>query len=433
MTTPPPPPGPAATLCDAHRPRTTLGVLLSQTELGALRAWLRSPASSAPARVQAPPGSGITTAMQLLARELDMEPLWITPGVPQPKTLLCDAASSPVAVTGRRKLVVLDDFDALANDAQLLGEVSALARRGCECRVACVGRTGRLPKLDDLCRKWPHFKFARPPAKAVADRIAQVAAAERLQLTPEQALGLARAAGGDLRSALNSLDLTRRAPAPAEAAPTTEAGAPKAALPPAEAFVKDDTMDGLDVVARLLTSKLPLAEALRLGSLDPSVVPMGMFENFLDASSALCPQASEYFSVADVVEKRAYAGSCWDLLDVHAALAIAGPHVAIERRRDPPEPKKFGIVWSKMYNACAKAKGLRGVQTARAEAGLTHMGVCDLAYVRALVQAALAAGDDDALRAATHGLPPAQVLALMRLWKTEYKASTHARVKKLLA
>ncbi len=429
-------------LCERHRPRTTLGVLLSQVELGALRAWLKGEAQAGPARVQAPTGSGITTAVQLLARELDMEALWITPAVAQPKNLLCDAISSPVAVNGRVKVVVLDDFDSLASD--LLPELGALAKRAGEgkavCKVVCLGRRARVPKLDDACRKWPSFKFARVPAKALAARLCEVAALEGIDLAPQQAEHLARTANSDIRSALNSLDLMRRRGDMTLIDMTQPAAA---AAVDHTAAVKDDVMDGMDVVELLLEKRVPLAEALRLGSLDASVVPMGLFENFLDESQSVTPDVCEFFSIADVLEKKAYATSSWDLLDVYAALAVAGPVAVMDRRRRPPKktpadaeakaPRKFGVVWSKMYNQCTKAKGLRGVQQARAEAGLPPMGVQDLAYVRAIVQSALKAGDDDALRSAVHGLGGANLLAVMRLWKVEYKASTHARVKRLLA
>lgn len=421
-------------LRDKYRPRTTLDVLLSQTELGALRAWLRQ-GTGGPARVTAPQGAGLTTAVTLLAREMDFETLWLTPGQHRAKHLLADAASSTVAVNGKKKLVVLDDFDTMSSDAQLVGELASLAKAGCRVPILCLGHSSRMPKLDDSTKKWAAFKFARPSTKTLAARVHHIAQTEGLDLSAESADSLCRAARGDIRSVLNSLDLSRRAAAAAAAA-DGEQGTTGTTGRVAATYVKDVTMEGLDVVAMLLSQpESEMIESLRLASLDSSVVPMGLFENFLDIADGIesAAVADDYFSLADVAEKKAYASQSWDLLDLHLALSVAGPCVTLKRKQGAvSDPKKFGIVWSKMYNQCAKAKGLRAVAHARAEAGLGTLGACDLAFVRHIINSGLARGDDGAVASALAGMQPQHALATMRLWKGEYKASTHARVKKLL-
>jgi hypothetical protein len=424
-------------LCDRYRPRTTLGVLLSQTELGALRAWLRA-GTGGPARVMAPQGAGLTTAVRLLAREMEFEALWLTAGQQRAKHLLADAASSTIAVNGRRKLVVLDDFDALCTDAQLMGELAALAKAGCRVPILCLGHTSRMPKLDDSAKKWTTFKFARPSVKALVSRVLDIATTEGIALTPGDADQLCRAARGDVRSALNAMEIFHRAAGSAagSAAGAGSAGAAAGAAAGAGEYIKDLSMEGLDIVADLLAQPhSAVADAMRLASLDSCVVPMGLFENFVDVAADIesVALASEYFSLADVAEKRAYASQSWELLDYHLALSVAGPCVCLKRKRGAiADPKKFGIVWSKMYNQCAKAKGLRSVTHARAESALATLGASDLAFVRGIVTTGLERGDTASVRGALAGLEPAGALALMRLWKGEYKASTHAKVKKLL-
>lgn len=414
---------PTLQLCDRYRPRTSLGVLLSQTELGALRAWLRAGTGGA-ARVMGPQGAGLTTAVALLAREMDFEALWLTAGQQRAKYLLADAASSTIAVNGLRKLVILDDFDSLCTDVQLMSELASLTKAGCRVPILCLGHTSRMPKLDDSAKKWTTFKFARPSVKALVTRVLEIAAAEGIAMGTEAAEELCRAARGDVRSALNAMEMTHRV-ATAETGPAPDRG-----------YVKDLSMEGLDIVADLLAQpQSNVSETMRLAGMDSSVVPMGLFENFVDVAADIesVALANEYFSMADVIEKKAYASQSWDLLEYHLALAVSGPCVVIKRKRGAiSDPKRFGVVWSKMYNQCAKAKGMRAVSHARAESALATLGVCDLAIVRGIVSTGLERGDMASVSSALTSLDPAGALALMRLWKGDYKASTHAKVKKML-
>lgn len=412
----------AGRLCDRHRPRTSLDVLLSQTELASMRQWIRGGAGGL-ARATAPPGSGLTTAVTLLARELGMETTWLTAGNARAKTLLSDAISSRIAVTGRPKLVVLDDFDALLTDTQLAGELATLTRTGGRMPpVLCLGHVTRASKIDDVTKKWENFRFQRPPLRAVVERVTAVAAAEGIECAPGAIAELCGAARGDLRAALNALDMVRS----------------EDSLKCGETTL-DDVLDGLDAVKLLLREPVELRDALRLASGDPSVVPMGIFENYAGAARDVhtCSKVADLFSLADTVDKRMYATQAWELTDVYMSLAAAGPAVVLERCASLPDtekldPQKFGLVWSKMYNQCAKAKSLRALCHSRAEAGLHPLNACDLAYPRFMLHTAVQRGDSAAVADACHGMQAPDVLALMRLWKTEYKTSTHARVKKVL-
>lgn len=402
---------------DKYRPRTSLDVLLSQTELAALRSWLRS--GRGVARATAPPGAGLTTAVQLLAKELGMEALWITAASTRAKMLLTDAIGSPVAVSGRPKLVVLDDFDALLSDTQLTSELGKLPA-GLATPVLCLGHAVRSSRTDDISRKWTQFKFQKPPARAVLDRARHVAEREGIRCAPGALEDLVAAARGDMRSVLNALDLTR----------STQLRVGEDTL--------DDVVDGMDAVKLLLRDPVPFARAMRMATLDCSVMPMGMYENYLACMSDVSVDIADLYSAADVTDKRMYAMQAWDLMDLYAAQTVAGPAVLVSRGKsldkiDKIDPQKFGLVWSRMYNQCAKAKNLRALCHSRAEAGLPFLDACDLSYVRGMVLDLVGRGDGDALAQACHGMQDHDVLTLMRLWKTDYKTSTHARTKKMLA
>jgi hypothetical protein len=218
------------------------------------------------------------------------------------------------------------------------------------------------------------------------------------------------------------------------------AGAPSPAANPARpdavAWLRDDRPEGLDSVQALLdNAPAGLDAALRAYATDPSIVSMGLWENYLRASASVCPGVADSFSIADVVDTAMYAHQTWALSDVYGAIAVGGAAVLLDR--DPAASfavEKFGTIWSRGYNQCARTKNVRAIALARAEAGLPSMPVTDLAYVRQLLAAAVESGDRDRVRAAAAGVggQAAAVLCVMRLWDTKYRQSQHARVKKML-
>ena len=143
-------------------------------------------------------------------------------------------------------------------------------------------------------------------------------------------------------------------------------------------------------------------------------------------------------SYGDVVDERIHARQTWDLLPVYGVFTVADPLAAVPARN--VSVNRYGTVWSKAYQACAKAKMARRMTTARVARGCGVLNVPDLAYVRGMLRRLVFDADPNADGAAAlrefcagAGLHVPEILCVMRLWHDEYKPATHARVKRWMA
>lgn len=411
------------------RPRTSLGTLFSDTEVASLRAWLAT-GTPGTALCTAGPGSGLTTLVQLLVREAGLETVWIACGVPRVKALLEQAGASPLSVTMRRKLIVVDEFDALAaTDSAAASDVLAFVRSKPPLPVLVLTHATRSQKALEYAKAWTRFSFGKPSDKALAAYLARVVQHHDLQVDASELQALASSVHGDVRAALMALELAARG----------------GSVDTANA--KDECVEGLDLTEDLLRGDRgsTVRECLRLFSMDSTVVPMGLYENYLTALDrddlAAAALAADAFADADVVDRYLYSRQAWDLFEVYGVCSVAVPVLSLRRhRRSRPNKAlsvtKFGSVWSKVYNGCAKTKHVKGICMAYADAGATPLRATELGWVRSMVRSAVASGDDEALRRACWPLRAADVLCLARLHVGQdawYKQSVHARVKRLLA
>ena len=408
-----------------HAPRTSLDSLLGAVEVASLRQWLGGGARG-PGRVAlvlGGPGSGVTTLLALLVKELGMEAVWARAATPRLRVFLGDSGSSDVAVNGKRKVVIIDEYDIINGDAASSVDVSSFLKRKPAAPVVLLGHTVRsLKTLDAAGKDAAKFVFQRPSWATVHKRLTKICEADGIDASAAQLEELARTVKGDVRCALAALDMFARKPSNDT---TIE--------------VRDVDDEGLEVVDFLLKKPVAVTEALRLYANDAAVVSNGLSENYTDVAADIetCSRMADAFSDADIIDEKIFARQAWDLLDVHAVFAVAAPVTELHRfgtARPSNKPvEKFGTVWSKMYNACAKQKNVRAIRFWRAEAGLADAPAQDLAVLRPAIQDAIARGHAAEAKRLAGGVGgPAEVLALMRLSKTEYKQTTHARLKKLL-
>lgn len=425
-------------LAELSRPRTTLDCLYPAAEVAALRAWMAGGATG-PALATAAPGSGLTTLLSTLVRETAMDAVWVGCATPRVKELLRQAGSSPVSVTLRRKIIVVDEFDAFGGgDASALADALAFAKAGPPLPVLFASHSSRSQKSLEYAKAWPRFELGRPSAPALKAYLRAVCARHGVAADDALVARVVAATKGDLRAALMTLDALRIG-APADGMLRADAG-------DVERHAKDEAADALDIVESLLRGErgADLRDCLKLYHTESAVVPMGLYENYPASLGAddtrAAAAAADSFSVADRVDRYLYSHQAWDAVDVYAAAAVAGPVLHMRRlRRSPPSPAfavtKFGSVWSRMYNMYAKMKHVRALALARAERGLTRLDAADLALVRRMLRAALEAGDAGALSRCCSWMGPALTLQLARLqlgpaW---YRQMHHTRVKRALA
>lgn len=400
-------------LVAACRPRTSLGCLYPEAEVACLRAWMRSHAAG-PALATAASGSGLTTLITLLAREAALETVWVGCATQRVKALLTAAGANPVSVTLRRKIIVVDEVDALGSvEGGVMADVLAFARSGPAVPVLLAAKATRSQKSLEYAKGWPRFDLGRPSPAALRAYLRRVADEHGVGADDDTVTGIVRATRGDLRAALNTLEALRMG-----------GGGECQDL---ARHVKDETDDSLDLVEAVLRGERggDVMDCLKVHAMGSAVVPMGLYENYLGALGkddlAAAAAVSQAFCDADVVDRYMYSHQAWDTMEGHYAVhAVAAPsmHARALRRGKPSATttvSKFGSVWSKMYNMFAKTKHVRRLTQARSEAGLTPLSVCELGQVRGCLRAALERGDEAAVGDSVGGLSSALALQLVRL------------------
>lgn len=432
------------------KPRTSAtGFLYADSEIGVLKAWLRD-GRPGPALATATPGSGLTTLVHVLLRELGIEGVWLGCGTPRIRVELDRAGSNCVSVTMRRKAIIVDEFDALAScDSSCAADVLAFARRKPPVvQVLLLAHATRSSKALEFAKAWPRFAFQRPsPAtvEAYLLRVLEKHAPSQGDVPPrKEVASLASLVRGDVRAALQALEFWRRG-----AGGASDGGATGAAAAVAE---KDETCDGLDMAEAVLRGErgASVRDCLAMFGADSAVVPMAIYENYLavvgDQDWDVVVATADAFAEADAVDKYLYSRQSWHLHELYGALAVAAPALILRRRTKSSRSSrssrsftisKYGSVWSKAYNACAKVKQARALVTAYAAGGLGGAGprcATDLAGVRLVLRAALDKDDDEAVRRAVWPLGASDAMALARLGvgsQPSYKVPT--RIKKALA
>ncbi len=382
-------------------------------DVATLRTWLAAGTPRSVIMAVGVPGCGVSTALQHLLDVLDMESVWLDPATPRLRVAMADAGCSCVSATGRRKVVVLEGFDAIMRDANGAADVADALRRQLPAPLVVLAHRTRtiVRRFQELfpaaTRDRASVVEIRPMRPA---RIAGILRAAHPGMAPALAESMARACRGDVRSALASLALSEAS----------------------DAHTKDEVPDADEVVEAAIAGQLTtVAEALRRGASDPAVVSHGIFERY-----GFAADVADAFSAADVIDERMFATQRWELAEVHAAMAVAYPALRLDPSqtlpRGPASRKKFvyGMVWSRQHLLAARSKLFLTVQTQRVAAKLPPLGVTDLAMVRGMVLHAI--GRPEVLRRILEGLRPDAVLAIMRLWKGSYTLNMHAKVSRLL-
>ena len=393
----------AARLVDLVRPRTSLGTSFPDVHVAALRIWMLT--RTGPALATAGPGAGLTTLVELLAVETDVDLVCVGSGTPHMKAFLDSAGSSAVSVELRRKVIMVEGADALAaTESVAWTDVIAFARSRPRLPVLFTAHSRRSTKPFEFARTWPRFDLGKPSGPAVLDILRRAARAGALRVDDGSLDAIARDARGDVRSALNALEVACKVRGQAPVAPVD---------------CKDVREDGLDVVEAVLTGArgISVDEAARMH--EPSMVAMGVFENYLSVArdAGACVNVAEWFSVADAVDARSHGAADPPLGDraLYRLVALAGPAHALAASSGPCSVKKFGSVWSKQFNACTKTHQAKALAVARLERGLAPLDPCDMAFVRAGVLRCMDRGDDDGVRALVEGLSVTDVVAMVKM------------------
>eukprot|EP00931_Biecheleriopsis_adriatica_P086646 TRINITY_DN61268_c0_g1_i1.p1 TRINITY_DN61268_c0_g1~~TRINITY_DN61268_c0_g1_i1.p1 ORF type:complete len:877 (+),score=205.35 TRINITY_DN61268_c0_g1_i1:136-2631(+) len=351
---------------DSHAPRS-LGELVGNT--GAIRKladWLRDwedvvlrgktkkvpfrPGGGIPenlnaraALVSGPPGIGKTTTCRLVAQmQGGYEVLEYNASDARSQKVIQEMAdgiadNTTISFGGttqkatRRAVIIMDEVDGMGAGDR--GGNAALIKMIKKTRnpIICICNDQHGQKVRSLAASCYDLKFSRPARNNVAQRCAEIARREGLQVDPSSLEALAESCGGDFRMVLNQLQMLGRTPGPASSISVKER---------LKQCSKDQSvmMGPFEACKKLLNASEAVqhsfGERLEMFFVDYSLVGLLVHENYLrsvekkQVNSELlnrCAYSADLMTVGDIMSERIGAGQEWSLLPHSAVVASAYP------------------------------------------------------------------------------------------------------------
>jgi hypothetical protein len=393
---------------DAFRPTKTTDLLLDTTCSGRVKQWIRETRGRGKVLVidSASVGVGISTLLRLSCQEENVEAIFISSSVQKLKNFLKDASSSAYTVDFRKKILIIDSFDAVVSEPTCATELSDYIKSISPIPVICVGHRLRssASKLADMIQKTYVIERVSFPALDTDTVLARLK-------TIKEALGRSAPVSfnGDLRNSLAALDTD------------------------VVNSLKDDQCDGVDAVRRVLFDpSLTIRDSIRMHTGDVSMITAGTHENYplTGQSIEACAQLADIYSMADVMEECMYATQKWEVGDVCVAITSGGPVAYLDKVASQKHKKidlsKFGTIWSRRNNMCTKEKGLRALKGVMLEHGMRQTSIDSLATMRGIILSQ----KWELILPRIAQLPNETLLTIMRLWKCGFTQSNYSALRK---
>ncbi|MDW8083882.1 MAG: replication factor C large subunit [Candidatus Caldarchaeum sp.] len=292
--------------------------------------WVRGKPSKKAVLLHGPAGVGKTSLVHAYAKEKGYEVIEMNASdfrTRENVERIVGAASSMASLsTVAKKIILVDEVDGLDARADT-GAVATLVQVIGESRVpiVLVANDPWDPKLAPLREASVMIKFSKIPKPSVAAHLKKIAAAEKLRISDEELRKIVDNSDGDLRSAINDLQLYSSA---------LEAGS--------VIGERDRETTVFEAMAAVFNAKTFTAavESLRNLDIDPSEFFTWVLDN---APNQLSPkdlsEALEHLAKADLYFQRINSRQAWHYLKYATALMTAG--VSLSKKTTPPRFVKF--------------------------------------------------------------------------------------------
>lgn len=156
-----------------------------------------------------PPGTGKTTTVHLAAKELGLRLVELNASDTRTKDKLYRRIGEVISSTslfGERTLIFLDEVDGLAgrSDYGAIDFIKDAVRRS-ENPIVMAANDPESDEVRKLASATNRIEFEKPELEAVAEHLKEIAAKESFPIRESELESIARAANGDIRSAINFL------------------------------------------------------------------------------------------------------------------------------------------------------------------------------------------------------------------------------------
>lgn len=317
------------TIAQKYQPHSVadLAGLLPDMAVLCVNQWIRT-RSKRFLMVSGPTGVGKTTLVRLALAEAGFVPIDV------PCSIVKTAKDFEIlvrSVTDRHALLV-DELDIV--EPVLGTTVKDFAKTRPNVPIAFVCQKHTYGKAMDFAKASEVVQLRRPSRTRLIDWVQTIVQKESIQGL--DAAALVDQSKGDISQILVTLELNRGQTSGATALMSK----------------KDPPLDAIGTVEMLMCSTSPLTAslAMRLTSLDPTIVGSMVSENYVDVAIDIdaAAEAAEALSVADVMEDQMYGHQCWELWDPWTFFGAVYP--ASRVRRKSTHAIRFTKIWSKLSN-----------------------------------------------------------------------------------
>jgi replication factor C large subunit len=292
-----------------------------------IETWRKGRPSKKAALLYGPPGVGKTSLVHAFAKENGWEVIELNASDFRTREVIervVGAASTLGSITGAiGRIILVDEVDGIDVRADT-GAVQALTRLIGETRVpiVLVANDPWDPKLAALREMCQLIQFRRIPKPTVASVIKKIAMSEGLKISEDKIKEIAEKSGGDLRSALNDLQI-----------------AAAADLEVAERDREKEIFAALTSVFHSGKYSEAVA-ALQNLDLEPAEFFTWVLDNVPDQLTVEdLASAMEFLSKADLFLQRVNLKQSWGLLRYAIPLMTAG--VAVSKKAKPKQFVKY--------------------------------------------------------------------------------------------
>lgn len=195
---------------ERHRPKDLQQLVGNDVARKKFVTWLEKwKAGGKAALLVGPPGTGKTTTVHLVAEKLGMNLVELNASDTRTREKLSRRIGEVISSSslfGERTLIFLDEVDGLAgrSDYGALDFIKEAVRKS-ENPVVMAANDREADEVKKLSSVTSRIEFERPGTEEVLGLLIRVANSEGLAVAEASLIGIAEAARGDLRAAINSL------------------------------------------------------------------------------------------------------------------------------------------------------------------------------------------------------------------------------------
>ncbi|MCK4550603.1 MAG: replication factor C large subunit [Candidatus Aenigmarchaeota archaeon] len=164
--------------------------------------------------IEGPPGTAKTTAIELIAKELGLNIVYSSAADTRTQKALSETFGASLAQQSlfyKGKLVVFDEIDALSgrNDRGAAGEIVKIIKAS-KHPIILLANDLSAKKLAPIKKEAKIIKFSKIPTPVIALALSKILNAEKISYDERALSAIARQADGDIRAAINDLEILSR-------------------------------------------------------------------------------------------------------------------------------------------------------------------------------------------------------------------------------